>query len=134
MSDSPVIVDPTAVLPPQVTAYRRDLGCRLDGPGRPHRDHRYVDTDLGERIISGLMNHPAAQRNKHNTAVISKYVGRVEREKAGWIMADGKHGGGSGGDSSGGKDSDGQDAGGGRHGGGGTDTTDNPSDGQKPSR
>jgi hypothetical protein len=53
-----MILDPVAVLPPRVTAYGRDPGFWLDEPGTPHRDYRYVDTKLGERIIAGLANLP----------------------------------------------------------------------------
>jgi hypothetical protein len=50
----PVIFDPTAVIPPRATTYRRDPGYWLDEPGTPHRDYRHVDAELGERIIAGL--------------------------------------------------------------------------------
>jgi hypothetical protein len=50
-----VIFDPTAVLPPRATTYRRDPGYWLDDPGTPHRDYRYVDAVLGDRLVAGLL-------------------------------------------------------------------------------
>lgn len=67
MSDSPVIFDPTAVLPPRVTTYRRDPGYWLDEPGTPHRDYRSVDTELGERIIAGLTGLPDCPNQEGGT-------------------------------------------------------------------
>ena len=58
MTDMPVIFDPTAMIPPRSTTYRRDPGYWLDEPGTPHRDYRYVDVQLGERIIAGLAGLP----------------------------------------------------------------------------
>lgn len=58
MSSSPVIFDAMSVLPPRVTSYGRDPGYWLDKPGTPHRDYRYVDTELGRRLIAGLANLP----------------------------------------------------------------------------
>ena len=56
MSDVPVIFDPSAIIPLRVTAYGRDPGYWLDVPGTPHRDYRYVDAELGERLVAGLFN------------------------------------------------------------------------------
>lgn len=61
MSELPLILDAVALLPPRVTAYRRDLGYWRDEPGVPHRDFKYVDQAFGEQIISGLRSLPESQ-------------------------------------------------------------------------
>jgi len=58
VNGGPLIFDPTAILPPRATLYRRGPGYWLDEPGTPHRDYRYVDTELGERLLAGLANLP----------------------------------------------------------------------------
>jgi hypothetical protein len=52
----PSFLDPTAVIPPRVTTYRRDPGHWLDGPGVPNRDLRPVEAEFGARSISELRN------------------------------------------------------------------------------
>lgn len=69
MSGVPVIFDPTAVLPPRATTYRRDPGYTLGGPGALRHNYRSLDMALGRRIIAGLVNLPGgpAERGSERT-------------------------------------------------------------------
>jgi len=57
----PEIFDPTAIIGPRTTVYlvqRSDVpreSLYLDTPGIPHNDHRPMPSELGERIIDGLL-------------------------------------------------------------------------------